>query len=176
MRMYDFALDVERAGRDFYRGMAEHAEDPGLRRIFAMMADEERQMLRRMSALRKRAEERGAGDAEMFSPEDNVYRRLRPEQLRATIHSDVDAYHLITELVDEVCRVYASRSEALNDPALRSELGEILQREREELEEMLSLYDFANAPNESLAWGEFSNRGEFPRFGHESESDREKIH
>ena len=37
--------------------------------------------------------------------------------------------------------------------------------ERHELNEIEKLYDFANAPNCSLEWGEFSNLDEFHAFG-----------
>ena len=176
MKMFEFALDVERSGRDFYQRMAQESREPGVQRIFAMMADEERQLLKQLSALRKQSKRHGMHDTEMFSQEDNVYRRLQPEQLRAEIHDDMDAYHLIIDMVEEVCQVYEQRAEEMSDPELRQDLMEILHRERDELEELLLLYDFANAPNESLAWGEFSNLGEYPRFGHESEADREAVH
>lgn len=168
MKMFDFALDVERAGREFYQQMATTVHEPGPKRIFSLMAEDERKILADLTVLRQRAEQRGMADAEIFSREDNVYLRQRPEQLRAGIHEDVDAYHLILGLLDKVCQVYEQPVAELNDPKLSRELRDILSRERGEYEEMLELYDFANAPNETLAWGDHSNLGEYPRFGHEA--------
>jgi len=141
-----------------------------------MMVEDEQRLLHQLRLLAQRAQRRGFEDAEIFEPGENVYRRLRPEQLRSEIHNDVDAYQMVVRLADEVCRLYAAKAEKLDDPELRGELMAILARERREREEMRMLFDFTNAPNESLAWGEFSNRGEYPRFGHELEADRELTH
>jgi len=176
MRMYEFALDVEQAGQEFYQQMSDSVRDPGVQRIFAMMAADEQRLMSRVSALRQQVARRGLADVDMFAREDNVYRRLQPERLRVEVRDDLDAYHLILELVEEVCQVYERRAEEVGDPELRRALQEILACEREELEELLLLYDFANAPNESLAWGEFSNLGEYPRFGHEPLHEREWVH
>jgi len=176
MRLYDFALEVERAGRDLYQRLAEGVHDPGLHRIFAMMVEDEQRLLHQLRLLAQRAQRRGFEDAEIFEPGENVYRRLQPEQLRAEIHNDVDAYHMAVRLSDEVCRLYEAKADKLDDSELRDELMAILDRERREREELRLLLDFTNAPNESLAWGEFSNRGEYPRFGHETDADRELMH
>jgi len=176
MRIYEFALDVERSGREFYKQMADRVRDPGIQRIFEMMAQEERRMLASMMELQQRAELKGVDDVEMFSSADNVYRQQRPEKLRALVHNDVEAYHLILDLVEEVCRVYEERAMQLDDPALREALADVLTRERDEYEELLLLHDFANAPNESLAWGEFSNLEEFPRFGNVEDTEKMLTH
>jgi hypothetical protein len=44
-------------------------------------------------------------------------------------------------------------------------LRRIATEERRELESLRQLFDFVNAPNEFLAWGEFSNLNEFHNFG-----------
>lgn len=41
----------------------------------------------------------------------------------------------------------------------------IAAMERHELNDLEQLFDFVNAPNESLEWGEFSNLDEFHNFG-----------
>jgi hypothetical protein len=44
-------------------------------------------------------------------------------------------------------------------------LAQVARDEEQHIAELENLYDFANAPNHYLAWGEFSNLGEFNNFG-----------
>jgi len=41
MNAYDYAMKLEKEGEDFYRQLAKEADQPGLSKIFTMMADEE---------------------------------------------------------------------------------------------------------------------------------------
>ncbi len=41
MNVYEYAMKVEKEGETYYREMAEKANNPGLKRIFTMLADEE---------------------------------------------------------------------------------------------------------------------------------------
>lgn len=41
MNVYQYAMKVEKEGELYYRDMSEHTSNPGLKRIFNMLADEE---------------------------------------------------------------------------------------------------------------------------------------
>ena len=162
MTVSGFAQEIDRSGRSFYEEMAMRAHHPGVARIFRTLAEEEDDLLRRHQTLPL---ETGEGEVETFDRSINVFEELRQREDQLRVDSDIAAYRLAMEAEQELLRNYRRAARNEKHPASKAVLSRIIKDEVMHLREIESLYDFVNAPNHYLAWGEFSNVGEYRNFG-----------
>ncbi|MEJ2698257.1 MAG: hypothetical protein P8Z70_01155 [Desulfuromonadales bacterium] len=163
MKVIDFAIEVERAERDFFRRMSEEVQKKGLKTIYRRMAEEEEVLLRRFEGLKtsgEAQEEAGRLDSLL-----KAFRERLDARRARGIGNEVETYRYLAEVEKGVCRLFEDAAESERDEGARRRLAQIAGEECRESEEVETLYDFTNAPNEFLAWGEFSNLDEFHNFG-----------
>jgi rubrerythrin len=162
MKVYRFAQEIDLSAQRFYQEMAARAKNHGVSRIFRTLADDESALLSRHRAL---AAADGEVDAEALDRGVNVFEQLRRREDQLVIEDDVAAYRLALDAERDVLQQYRSAAQREQHPAVKKRLVEIARDEERQVTELESLYDFANAPNHYLAWGEFSNLGDFHNFG-----------
>ena len=162
MKVLRFAEEIDRSAQRFYEEMAARTEDAGVRRIFENLADDEGELLKRHRGLAARGD---AIDAEALNHGVNVFEQLRHREDHLLVKDDVAAYQLALDAERSVLHQYQDAALAETNPEVRKLLTRLVKDEQHQVEELESLYDFANAPNHYLAWGEFSNLGDFENFG-----------
>ncbi len=162
MKVLDFAMEMDLSGRDFYRRMARRTSDQGARRIFERMAMEEERMVDSYRRMLKSGRPELVAESMLLELQENPFRQPAP---RAVAQDELEAYRMTLEMERKVCNLLAAAAHQEADPPARRMLKEVAAKECHELEEMENLYSFVNAPNEYLAWGEFSNLDEFHNFG-----------
>lgn len=158
MRVLDFAMEMDRRGRDLYRRLAAQAESEGARRIFAGMAEDEERLLARYRELQAAGLD---GDSRTL---DEVEIPFAAERIKA-VGSGTEAFRLLRDIEGQACRLFETAASREGDEAARRALGEVARAECGELREIEQVCEFVNAPNEYLAWREFSNLDEFHNFG-----------
>jgi rubrerythrin len=164
MKVLRYAEKMDQSARRFYEEMANRADNPGVGRVFHMLAEDEEELLRRHQAL---AERRKGLETAALDGSQNVFEELRLQEDRLSVPDDVAAYRLAIEAERQVLRQYRRAADAEARPEVKRALSEIAEEEQHHLEELENLHDFANAPNQYLAWGEFSNLGDYHNFGRE---------
>lgn len=127
-----------------------------------MLAEDESLLLNRHQSLAKRGD---SFDAAALDRGVNVFEQLRRREDQIVVPGNVSAYRLALEAEREVLQQYRSAAQAEANPEVRRLLNKLAKDEQRHVEELESLYDFANAPNHYLAWGEFSNLGDYHNFG-----------
>lgn len=162
MKVLRFAQEIDLSARNFYQEMASRTDNAGVRMIFDMLAEDERGLLNRHGALAGKVAE---VDAEALDHGVNVFEQLRRREDRLAVADDVAAYRLALDAERDVLRQYRSAAKTEKHPAVKKLLAEMARDEQRHVAELENLYDFANAPNHYLAWGEFSNLGDFHNFG-----------
>lgn len=162
MNVLRFAQTVDQSAHDFYEEMASRAENPGVRRIFDMLAEDERELLNRHAMLAAGAD---GADARTLDRGVNVFEKLRQQEDRLSVADDLAAYRLALDAEREVLQQYRSAANSEARPRVKELLIEMAGDEQKHVEELENLYDFANAPNHYLAWGEFSNLGDYHNYG-----------
>jgi rubrerythrin len=162
MNVLRFAQEVDQSARNFYEEMASRTENPGVKRIFDMLAEDERELLNRHTQLAAKAQ---GVDAETLDRGVNVFEQLRRQEDRLSVDNDLAAYRLALDAEREVLQQYRSAANTEARPQARELLIEMAGDEQKHVEELENLYDFASAPNHYLAWGEFSNLGDYHNFG-----------
>jgi len=165
MNVFDFAMEIERSGRKFYRNMAAKTGTAGVRTIFSMMAEDEQDLLERFRAMKATVRSTTMQDSSILENAGNIFKDILNEREALQIADDLEAYHYVMRLEAAICRLYEDAARRESNPEVQGLLRRIASEERRELESLRKLYDFVNAPNEFLAWGEFSNLNEFHNFG-----------
>ena len=170
MKIIDFAIKRQKAERDFFRKMAKGVSQPGLKAIYSHMARDEEKVLSRFEEMRASGE--GCQDSKVLE----VLRIRRPSRLNPkralAVQNDLEAYAYLKEVERGNCRLFSEAAEQEKDGKARASLEKIARAECRASEEMESLYDFANSPNEFLAWGEFSNLDEYYNFGRYADASK----
>lgn len=169
MRVLDFAMEMERRGRDFYRRLAQEADGEGVKTVYAAMADDEERLLRTFRAM---AEKGSQADSRAL---EEMERPAIPEADALAADSVTGAYYRLMETERDLCRFYEEAARRETNPAAREQLLRVASEEEREFRLLETTYDFVNAPNEYLAWREFSNLDEFHNFGR-YEDNRECRH
>jgi rubrerythrin len=165
MNVFDFAMEIERSGRNFYRSVAAKAGTAGVRTIFSMMAEDEQELLERFRAIKAAVRTTAMQDSRILESTGNVLGNILNEREALQITDDLEAYHYVMRVEGAICRLYEDAARRETNPEVQGLLRRIGSEERRELESLRKLFDFVNAPNEFLAWGEFSNLNEFHNFG-----------
>jgi rubrerythrin len=167
MNVFDFAMEIERSGRNFYRSVAQKTGSSGVRTIFLMMAEDEQQLLERFRAMKATVQATTMQDSSVLEGSASVLQDILNEREALQIADDLEAYHYVMGVEAAICRLYEGAAGREPNPEVQGLLRRIAAEERRELDSLQRLFDFVNAPNEFLAWGEFSNLNEFHNFGRE---------
>jgi len=166
MNLYKFAQVMEQSGIRFYRELAERANEDGIRKVFSMLVTDEEKLLRKLEGFKAHYPEMSRMESASLKKDAIVFDKMCDNGRCSHISSDLDAYQLAIEAEEKVVNQYLKAAEAESDPHVKKLLRWMAAFERHELNEIEKLFDFANAPNCSLEWGEFSNLDEFHNFGY----------
>jgi len=165
MNVFDFAMEVERSGRKFYRKLAQSAGAAGVGRIFRMVADDETELLEKFRDMKNTVQTTTLQESQTLEQLSGRLKEILDENRADKIQSDLDAYNYVIEVEKGLCGLYDEAARREPDEEVRNLLKRISREERRELAQLEEIHGFVNAPNEFLAWGEFSNLDEFHNFG-----------
>lgn len=166
MNVLRFAQKVDQSAQRFYEEMATRTDNPGIEKIFRMLANDEAMLLSRHKALARTG---ASADIAALDGEANVFEQLRHREDQLAVPDDLAAYRLALEAEREVLQQYRDVAQVEVHPEVRRLLDNLARDEQLHVEALEGLYDFTNAPNHYLAWGEFSNLGEFHNFGRDGD-------
>lgn len=165
MNIIDYAKDNEKSGIKFYREMAQRSTDEGVKNIFNMLARDEEHLLEKLQLMRKRFPGMDRHNSRSLRKCDNVFEKMRQKEDQFEIESDIDAFRLARDTERKVLRKYLKAAAAEKSAEIKKYLEWIAALEKSELSEIEKTFDFIDAPNHFLEWGEFSNLDEFHNFG-----------
>lgn len=168
MNVFDFAMKMEMDGKAFYEKLAKESTIPGLKTIFTRLAEDEQKHFEIFQALQnKSADAPAMNDSTALEAAKNIFEELETRGEKPSIQGDLEGYRYAMKLEAESVRLYEEAAGKEENGDLRSLLLRIAAEEQNHFNILENLYDFINAPNEYLAWREFSNLGEFRQFGRE---------
>ena len=165
MNIFDFAIEMEQSGRDFYQQLAQSAEQEGVRNIFQRVADDEQQIMERLRRMRAATRQPEQIESTALTRLRNIFNSGRNIDKGCHLADDLGAYRFAIEAQRRLQQLYETAAGKEDNLQARKLLHLIAREEQREVASLQRLYDFANAPNEFLAWGEFSNLEEFHNFG-----------
>lgn len=164
MNVFDFAMKMEQDGEAYYRKLAAASTHPGLRTIFQQLAEDEQKHFVTFKALRERTVPAMAPSTALEAAK-NIFAELRGATGADRPQGDLEAYRHAMKLEADSFRFYEDAAGRETDAEVKAVLLRIAGEEQKHFNILENLYDFVNAPNQHLAWAEFSNLDEFRNFG-----------
>ena len=167
MNVFDFALKMEIDGKRFYEKLAAESADNGLKNIFLRLAVDEEKHYQIFLELKEGSRIATMEDSTALEDSQNVFAKLmgNREGILKQMQGDLEGYRFAMKMEADSVRLYEDAARQETNESLKSLLRRIVGEEQKHYNIMENVYNFFNAPNEYLAWQEFSNRGEFHQFG-----------
>ncbi|NJC87671.1 MAG: ferritin [Desulfuromonas sp.] len=166
MNVFDFAMKMELDGKAYYEKLARQSNLAGLQTIFTRLATDEQKHYEIFQALRTNGRAPAMDESTALADARNVFAELLKDAgAVAASKDDLAAYRHAMKLEADSFRLYEDTATKEPRADVRNLLLKIAEEEHKHFTILENIYHFVNAPNQYLAWGEFSNLGEFRQFG-----------
>lgn len=170
MNVFEFAMKMEADGKAYYENLAIQSSLPGLQTIFKGLAEDEQKHYEIFKQLADGETVSVVQNSTSLEDARNVFEALPKGAIALQGISDsTTAYDHAMDLESESFKFYERAAIAEDSPEMTELLMLIALEERQHYNILENIFNFINAPNQSLEWGEFSNLGEFRQFGRETD-------
>jgi hypothetical protein len=171
MNIFDFAMKMEEDGKAYYEKLASQTSLPGLRTIFTRLAEDEQKHYEIFQGLKTSGTVPAMQDTTIIAEAKNVFEELpKGEETLKGLKGDLAAYQHAMKIESNSFQFYKKAAGEENNPVTQKLLARIADEEHKHFNVLENIFNFVNAPNQSLAWGEFSNLDEFGQFGRDVDS------
>ncbi|HEY6873754.1 MAG TPA: ferritin family protein [Geobacteraceae bacterium] len=161
MNVFDFAMRMEEEHCSYYEKLAAQARTSELKEIFTLLADSEREHHEHLELLKVGTDPALAQSGVLEHAKNFIHDLADGPISEAGLQSDYDGYRHAIKQEEMSINLYEKLAEQEANPAASELLRRMAEEERHHLEEMENIYDFVEAPDTYLAWGEFSNLREY---------------
>ncbi|BCR05140.1 ferritin [Desulfuromonas versatilis] len=166
MNVFDFAMKMETDAEAFYKQVAEKSKVQGIRKIFLDLAADEKKHFQMFQALKAQTQATAMEDSPALDNAKNVFAKLIKEKASlGQIQGDLEGYRYALQTEAQGVKFYEDAAKREKNSEVKKLLLRIAEEEKKHFNIIQNVYDFVNAPNEFLAWGEFSNIEEYKQFG-----------
>lgn len=166
MNVFDFAMKMEEDGKTYYLKMAGETSNQGLKTIFNLLAEDEQKHYDIFQELKSSGKVPDMQETTVLEASQNVFEKLpKSEKELEGISTDLDGYRHAMQLEVDSFRLYEEAAEKASEQTIKNLLLKVAAEERKHFNILDNIYQFVNAPNQHLAWREFSNLDEFHQFG-----------
>ena len=157
MNIFEFAMKMELDGKAYYEKLAAEASVAGLKTIFAMLAADEQKHYDTIKAI-KSGSSGVMTDSAVLAEAKNLFADLlRDKNIGASLKRSLDGYEHARKIEADSVRFYEDAAGKESNPDTARLQLQIANEEKKHYNIMDNLYDFTLAPQNFLAWGEFSN-------------------
>jgi rubrerythrin len=171
MNVLDFAIEMENDGFEYYTNLADSSSLPGLKTIFSSLAEDELKHAEAFKALNEGKPIDGLPVSDALGTAQNIFKKLPAITGESdSIADTLKAYRHAMKLEANSFRFYEEIASKETNAKVKALLLQIAEEEHKHFNILENIYNFVNAPNQSLEWGEFSNLGEFRQFGRDVDS------
>ncbi len=156
MDIFEFAIQMERDGRQYYLDLASKTSHSGLQTIFTMLADDE---LKHEQAIEQsRSGNCGMTETAVLESAKNVFQQAVEFGEKIDLSGDEEAlYRHAMELEQKSISFYLDRVEAEEQPQQKQLFVVLAEEEKKHYRLLEGLVDFVNQPNTWLEDAEFTH-------------------
>jgi rubrerythrin len=157
MNIFDFAMKMELDGKAYYEKLAAEAAVAGLKTIFVRLAADEQKHYDTIQDL-KSGTFGAMADSTVLEEAKNLCADLTGDKnIVGSLKISLDGYEHARNIEAYSVRFYEDAAGKESNPETARLLLRIADEEKKHYNIMDNLYDFTLAPQNFLAWGEFSN-------------------
>jgi rubrerythrin len=157
MDIFEYALKMELDGKAYYEKLANETGDTGLKAIFTTLAADEQKHYETIQAI-KTGTVWIMKDSAVLDSAKNLFEILKTDKAVAgSMKKSLDGYEHARKVEADSVRFYEDAAKKETNDSAKQLLLRIAEEEKQHYNILDNLYDFTLAPQNFLAWGEFSN-------------------
>lgn len=155
MNVYEYAMKVEKEGEAYYREMATTANNPGLKRIFTMLADEEVKHYNVFKNMMKK-ESIDLEKLNLLTDTKTIFQTLNEEKDNVNFDSEQIQFYKDAILREESSHnFYAQKAKELDDEIEKKIFLQIAEEEVKHKKVLEEIVIFLEEPADWVASAEF---------------------
>lgn len=155
MNVYEYAMKVEREGEAYYRDMASKAKNPGLKRIFTMLADEEVKHFNVFRNMMKK-EDIDLNKLDLITDTKTIFQTLEEEKDNVDLDSEhIQYYKDAIAREDNSYDFYAQKAQELEDEVEKDIFLQIANEEKKHKRVLEEIVVYLEEPASWVASAEF---------------------
>lgn len=157
MNMFEFAIQMELDGKAYYEKLADETSVIGLKTIFTKLAADEQKHCDTIKAIMS-GTTRSMADTTILDEAINLFEDLiKDKNITSSLKKSLDGYQHARKIEADSVRLYENMAKKETNPETIQLILKIANEEKKHYNILDNLYDFVLAPQNFLAWGEFSN-------------------
>lgn len=160
MNVYDFAMKMELDGKAYYEQLSAETPLTALQGVFRNMAADEQkhyEMVRNLKA----GNVVEMADSTVLEEAKNLFEGAGVGEAVGGLKSALDGYTYARRIEADSIRFYEEMAAKESNPDTLRLIMKIIEEEKKHYNIMDNLYDYILAPQNYLAWAEFSNLKEY---------------
>ncbi|MDX2479375.1 MAG: ferritin family protein [Desulfuromusa sp.] len=162
MNVFDYAIKMELDGKVFYEKLAAETDSEGLRKIFSELAADEQKHYDIFQQLREEKVIDSMPDSTALDGAKNIFAEMQADKsAQNLLKTNLDAYQYAMKMEQDSAKLYREAAAKEENSKVKTFLLKIALEEQKHLNILENIFDFVNAPTQSLVWGEFSNLEEY---------------
>ena len=146
MEIYEFAMQMEKEGEDYYRGLALKTDHQGLKSILGMLADAKAQHYRLFTCLQRREHVQMA-DTELLGEVKKIFRAMKNEKKTGWNHPDIELYRKALDRERKAADLYRSHAGQMKDRASKEAFLKIAREGEKHFSVLEEIVEFMARPD-----------------------------
>ncbi|MDO5674166.1 MAG: ferritin family protein [bacterium] len=148
MDIYEFAMQMEKEGEDYYRALAKDSASPGLVKIFTMLADEEVKHFKVIESLKRKDQSPLAAKTDILQQVKNVFMEMRDtrEYPRIDATKATQEYSKACAIEKNSQAFYQEKAEQAEEGHIREIFQRLAKEEARHLAIMENIVEFVSRP------------------------------
>jgi rubrerythrin len=157
MNIFEFAMKMELDGKAYYEKLASETSDNGLKAIFTSLAADELKHFETIQAIKTGSDWIMKESAVLASAKNLFEQLISDKSSAAGLKKSLDGYQYARKVEADSVTFYEDAASKEPNATARQLLLRIAGEEKEHYTILDNLYDYTLAPQNFLAWAEFSN-------------------
>lgn len=159
MNIYEFAMQMEQDGENFYRDLAAKSSHSGVKRILTMLADDEVKHYNTVKEMAQNANPDMAGTT-ILAGAKNVFAQMQGTAFNLE-GIQIELYRQAQEVERQSQTFYEEKADQIVDPASRALLLKIADEEKRHYFLLDHVVEFLNRPQTWIENAEFNHLEEY---------------
>lgn len=159
MNIYEFAMQMEKDGENFYRNLASKVSNLGLQNILNMLAEDEVKHYDIFSRL-SMDQDADLSETEVLARTKNIFRQMSDSPLDPHL-GETELYRQAQKLEEKSERFYREKAEQVKETGAKELLLKIAAEERKHYFLLENIINFVSRPKTWLENAEFNHLDEY---------------
>jgi len=149
MDIYEYAMQMEKDGENFYRALAEKTGNSGIQNILIKLADAEVKHYKIFQAM-KRNEEVEVTDTAILSEVRNIFVQMKDEQSFSVDVSQIALYKKAQDIETMTRDFYLEKAAEMKDPSQKEIFLKVAEEEKKHYFILENIISFVSQPESWL--------------------------